>query len=431
MQGVRREHAWRSRAAILFICAAIALWGFAHRLYTTLLPDLAAVQALSSLEIDLARAGLAIGYVLMTLPAAFVSRNLGYKIGMVIGLGAIAVGMFLFYPAVEHHSYGYFFVAATIMGSGLALMEVMTAALIVFLGSRDSAAQRSNLAQAFAPAGALAGMFFGQHILGEVFAAPPGQSAHALVLPLFSLGTAIIVLMFLIDLLDFPPVAGERVARGKSTLASFAPPLQQPFFRYALIAQFLSLGAQIVLAAFAVRYCLATVPGLGKQEAHAVFVWCIAAFGAGRLIGPLLMLRLDPMDVLVAFSAATLLCGTMMVLGGGQMGVAALIATSFFLSIQYPTIFAYAIRDLGEMAKSGASLLIFVAFSGTAVLALAAVTAKPFSAPQVMVLTLPCFAGALYFTLAMRRLLHPKTDRTAAGCLTPGKAPRPKMSVQE
>jgi|GEM_PF-690206 len=389
-------------AAILLTCLTIALWGFAHRLYTTLLPELAATEALAGPKLALARAGLALGYVLMTLPAAFVSRNFGFKIGMVFGLGLLAISMFLLYPAVERHAFPFFALAATVMGSGLALIEVMTSCLVVFLGSKESAIRRMNLIQALVPLGALAGLFSGEHILGAVLHETGGPTAHALMLPLFSLGTAIIALAFVVELVEFPPLAGERVAPDDSTWASFAPPLRLPSFRAAVVAQFLSLGAQIIIAMVAMGSFKMSVPAR-PFEAAPLLVWGILAFGLGRIIGPVLMLRLNPMTVLAVFSAGGIASCLAAVTGNSSAESWGLVGAGFFLSIQFPTVFAHTIRDLGEMAKTGAAIMIFVAFSGTAVLALTALFFSPQATQTLMVLPALCFAGLWRYALRARR----------------------------
>jgi Fucose permease len=54
----------------------------------------------------------------------------------------------------------------------------------------------------------------------------------------------------------------------------------------------------------------------------------------------------------------------------GTIGLWALVGTSFFMSIMYPTIFSLGMKDLGEHTKLGASILV-MAIIGGAVLTLA------------------------------------------------------------
>jgi FHS family L-fucose permease-like MFS transporter len=55
---------------------------------------------------------------------------------------------------------------------------------------------------------------------------------------------------------------------------------------------------------------------------------------------------------------------------GGQSGLYALVAASFFMSIMFPTIFAVAIEDLGPLAKTGSSLLVMSIIGGAVITAI-------------------------------------------------------------
>jgi FHS family L-fucose permease-like MFS transporter len=73
------------------------------------------------------------------------------------------------------------------------------------------------------------------------------------------------------------------------------------------------------------------------------------------------------------------------------------------MSILFPTIFADALCDLGDMAKSAAAILMFVAFSGTGVFALLAVVSAPQILHLIMVLPALCFAGITVLSQRLSR----------------------------
>jgi FHS family L-fucose permease-like MFS transporter len=52
---------------------------------------------------------------------------------------------------------------------------------------------------------------------------------------------------------------------------------------------------------------------------------------------------------------------------GGWIGLAAMIATSFFMSVMYPTIFALSLKGLGALAKLGSSLLVMSIIGGAVI----------------------------------------------------------------
>jgi FHS family L-fucose permease-like MFS transporter len=404
MQRDERESVAKYGAAVTITVMALALWGFGHRLYATLLPDLAGAMALSPAKTDMAKAAVAIGYFVMALPTAFVSRNFGYKVAALLGLGTFAVGMFLFRPAVEQHSFLFIVLAAVVIGAGLAIVQISTALMMLCLGPKESAIRRMNLAQAFTPLGSLCGLVLGQTILQDVLHKNSDEISRALMLPLSAVGIVAIALAFVLEIVHFPTAASTRVARTDSTWKSFLPPLRIPHFRYAMAAQFLSLLAQVILAAFAVRYCLSAMPSWTPQVTQQWFVNGMIAFAVGRFVGTGLMIWFDPMKLLVVFSAISALCTAVAVLAPGVIGVISLVAAAFFISIQLPTIFAAAVRDLGEMTKSGAAILMFVAFSGTGFIGLVALLTTAQTVHSIMTLPALCLAGV---TICAARMSTP------------------------
>ena len=79
------------------------------------------------------------------------------------------------------------------------------------------------------------------------------------------------------------------------------------------------------------------------------------AFLVGRWIGTGLMVKFRPQDMLLVYSLMNiLLCGVVMV-WGGMVGLYAMLAISFFMSIMYPTQFSLALKGLGDQTKSGSA----------------------------------------------------------------------------
>jgi FHS family L-fucose permease-like MFS transporter len=82
------------------------------------------------------------------------------------------------------------------------------------------------------------------------------------------------------------------------------------------------------------------------------------AFLSGRWIGTGLMVKFRPQDMLLIYSLMNIiLCGVVM-FWGGMVGLYAMLAISFFMSIMYPTQFSLALKGLGEHTKSGSAFLV-------------------------------------------------------------------------
>ncbi len=86
-----------------------------------------------------------IAYFVMAIPASWVIEKVGYRNGLSLGLGVIAVGAFMFYPAAEARTYTLFLLALFIMGTGLAILQTAAGPYVVVIGPRESAAARISV----------------------------------------------------------------------------------------------------------------------------------------------------------------------------------------------------------------------------------------------------------------------------------------------
>ena len=86
-----------------------------------------------------------IAYFVMAIPSSFLIEKVGYKNGISLGLGVIAVGALLFYPAAASRTFGFFLIALFVMGTGLAVLQTAANPYVVVIGPRESAAARISV----------------------------------------------------------------------------------------------------------------------------------------------------------------------------------------------------------------------------------------------------------------------------------------------
>jgi FHS family L-fucose permease-like MFS transporter len=79
------------------------------------------------------------------------------------------------------------------------------------------------------------------------------------------------------------------------------------------------------------------------------------------------------------------------------MGLYALIATSFFMSIMFPTIFALGIRGLGESRKVASSVLVMAIVGGALLTPLMGALAGYAGVNWAMTVPMLCFVIVLGF----------------------------------
>ena len=133
--------------------------------------------------------------------------------------------------------------------------------------------------------------------------------------------------------------------------------LKHSHLRWGVIAQFFYNGGQTAINSLFLVYCC-TYAGLPEDTATTFFGLYMLAFLLGRWIGTGLMVKFRPQDMLLVYALMNiLLCGVVM-LWGGMIGLYAMLAISFFMSIMYPTQFSLALKGLGNQTKSGSAFLV-------------------------------------------------------------------------
>jgi FHS family L-fucose permease-like MFS transporter len=142
--------------------------------------------------------------------------------------------------------------------------------------------------------------------------------------------------------------------------------LRRRHLRWGVIAQFFYNGGQTAINSLFLVYCC-TYAGLDEATATTFFGLYMLAFLLGRWIGTMLMGRFTPQNMLTVYAIINIiLCAVIMVFGG-MVGLYAMLAVSFFMSIMYPTQFSLALVGLGAQTKSGAAFLV-MAIAGNACL---------------------------------------------------------------
>jgi len=81
----------------------------------------------------------------------------------------------------------------------------------------------------------------------------------------------------------------------------------------------------------------------------------------------------------------------------GTVGLYALVCTSFFMSIMYPTIFSLGIRGLGEHTKLAASVLVMAIIGGALITPIMGLVSVHFGIGKAIVVPLVCFAVVAYY----------------------------------
>jgi FHS family L-fucose permease-like MFS transporter len=95
---------------------------------------------------------------------------------------------------------------------------------------------------------------------------------------------------------------------------------------------------------------------------------------------------------------------------GGVIGLTAVAATSAFMSIMFPTIFASSIKGLGPLTKTGSSLLVMSIIGGAVLTAVMGATSDAAGIRLAMIVPGLCFAVIALFALTAARAPAPAMD---------------------
>jgi MFS transporter, FHS family, L-fucose permease len=352
-----------------------------------------------------------LGYFSLAIPAAQLMKRFGYKMGIVTGLVLLGSGCWMFYPAAQAGLYTFFLVAQFVIASGLSFLETGSNSFIAQLGPAGSSERRLNLSQAFNPLGSISAGLIGTIFIFSGVKLTDAQVAtmqaagtyqqylHSetlrVVTPYMVLGTIAFIWALLVLLTKFPVLGGEEAGPSPEAPTEQGS-LLQPHFVFAVIAQFLYVGAQVGTWSYFIPY-VETATGIGDKAAGYMLTGTLAAFAVGRLSSAFLMRHFRAQSMLVVYSIINVVLGLVAVVHPGWVGTMCLLTTSLFMSIMFPTIFALGLKGMGAKTKIAGSLLVMAILGGAALTKVMGMLADKIGLQAAYLVPVVCFAAvALY-----------------------------------
>ncbi len=414
-----------SRVFVL-ITGLFFLWGIPNNLNDVLIRQFMKSFAISRFQAGLVQSAFYLGYFLLALPAGILMRNKGYKSGFVTGLLLFSCGCFLFYPAALSGQYAFFLVALFVVASGLAFLETAANPFIAQLGPTSTSESRLNLAQAFNPLGAILGVLVGTRFIFSGLELTSTQKAamqemntygaylHSetlrVVTPYLALGGLALLWAGMILLTKLPAFVTAREQSAEKR-GSWRGLLRHRHFLLALPTQFMYIGAQVGTWSYFIQYSQ-EYGHVTERNAGLLLTCTLGAFGVGRFASAYLMRILLPsrlMALYAIFNIALLLFGIFV---PGWGGLIAILITSFFMSVMFPTIFAMGLKDLGPDTNLGGSLLVMTIIGGAVITpAMGWLAERSGSTAASYQLPLYGYAVVLLFSIFMSRYTR---ERAAA-----------------
>jgi MFS transporter, FHS family, L-fucose permease len=365
----------------ILITSLFALWGFANDITNPMVAAFKRVLELNNTQASWVQLAFYGGYFTMALPAAFFIKKYSYKTGVLLGLGLYAFGAVLFYPAAAWESYGFFLAALYILTFGLAFLETTANPYILSMGPEATATQRLNLAQAFNPMGALAGLFVaktfilnslqsnntdenGNLIYDTLDAAAKAavKSNDLLVIrnPYVILGLVVIAILVVIALVKMPESkdSNRKIDFG----ATMKRLLANQNFVEGTLAQMFYVGAQIMVWTYIYQY--AESIGISNYDAVNYAYASLGVFLVGRWVCTALLRIMPAANLLAGFAVLAMGFTLGAIFLEGMIGLYSLVGISFAMSLMFPTIYGIALEGLGEDSKFAAAYLVMAIVGG-------------------------------------------------------------------
>ena len=398
-QAVQAPQRSNRRFGLAVLTSIFFIWGFITCLNDILIPHLKQQFALSYSQAMMIQFCFFGAYFLCSVPAGRLVNRVGYKRGIVIGLGVSALGALMFYPAAALAQFSVFLGALFVLASGITLLQVSANPYVVALGPPETAATRLNLTQAFNSLGTtVAPIFGGVLILGVAQHATPSEHAQAVQLPYVGIAVFLLLISALILFIRLPVIESqEKEARP----LSFTQLKQFPHLIFGVLGIFVYVGGEVAIGSFLVNFLGEShIGNMPEPEAASYVAYYWGGAMIGRFIGSYIMLHI-PAHRVLAFNA--LMATALVVLAmsaSGMVSVYAILLVGLFNSIMFPTIFSLALAGLGKYTSQASGLLCLAIVGGAIVPLIQGVVADAVSLQFAFIVPIFCYLYIAWYGMS-------------------------------
>jgi len=398
------------------------IFGFVTWINAILIPFFKIACELNHFESYLVAFAFYIAYLVMSLPAGYLLKKIGFKRGMMYGFWAMCIGALLFIPAGLTRTYGIFLTGLFTLGIGLAILQTAANPYITILGPKESAAQRfSIMGICNKMAGIIAPLLFSAVILRPTDSALFKQiekmqgmeKVNALdeliqrvVVPYGAVAALLLLLGLFVRFSPLPEIDTETETdevssanEGKNSILDF------PYLVLGAVAIFFHVGSQVIAVDSIVNY--ATHHGMDFMEAKSFPSYTLTATIIGYLLGitfiPKVLSQLNALKICtllgLTLSCCILLFSGRITLLGHQTDISVwfIVLLGFANSMIWAGVWPLALDNLGRFIKTGASLLI-MGLCGNAIMPLLyGYWADQHSLREAYWVLIPCYMYLIFY----------------------------------
>lgn len=364
---ITAQHENGTQFALVSLTSLFFMWGFITCLNDILIPHLKGVFNLSYTQAMLIQSCFFGAYFLVSLPAGYIVKKLGFQKGIVSGLLVAAIGCLAFYPAAALLSYPMFLLALFILASGITILQVSANPFVSLLGDAKTASSRLTLTQAFNALGTTIAPFFGSYLILDHVAtgmSKVASSAEAVQMPYLLLAAMLLVLAAIFAWLKLPAIESDQT----SDVDTEKPSGSIWNYRHLVLGAvgiFVYVGAEVSIGSFLVSFFNdPTIANLEEADAAKYIAYYWGGAMVGRFIGAAVMQKIPAGKVLAFNATLAMALIAVAILASGQLAMWSILLVGLCNSIMFPAIFSLALSGLGKFTSQGSGILCLAIVGG-------------------------------------------------------------------
>jgi FHS family L-fucose permease-like MFS transporter len=342
---------------LIVMASLFFLFGFITTMNNSLIDYLKSAFNLNEVQKQLPNTFFYGAYIL-SIPVGYLLNRIGYKMGVLAGLGLVSLGFFLCIPGVAAGYYG-FLSAVSVFAIGVVLLQVAANPYANALGSPETAASRLTLTNALnSLATVIAPIFVSMLIVSskEGGASDP----KAVQGPFAGIGIVTLIIVVIMFFLHLPEIKEGEAAEGTGKK------YKDSAYKYihlwlGSLAIFFYMGVEIGIPSFFADYSAQLGFSFDGEMRTRLLAYYWAGLMVGRIAG-IFILRKYSAGRILSFNAVigAVMLLMSLVLGGMGMAWAGLVlflGTGLMHSIMWPCIYNLALEDLGPNTKVGSGVI--------------------------------------------------------------------------
>jgi len=298
------------------------------------------------------------GAYILSIPVGYLLNRIGYKNGVLAGLGMVSLGFFLCIPGVALGYFG-FLSAVSVFAIGIVLLQVAANPYVNALGSPETAASRLTLTNALnSVATVIAPIFVSMLIVSSNTGGT--SDPKAVQGPFAGIGIVTLIIVVIMFFLHLPEIKEGNVEEGSASRFKSSA-YKYPHMWLGSLAIFFYMGIEIGIPSFFADYS----ESLGFQFQGDMRTKLLAYYWGGLMVGRIVgifILRKYTARNILSFNAivGALMVLLSLVLGGigwNRVALVLFLGTGLMHSIMWPCIYNLALEDLGPHSKVGSGVI--------------------------------------------------------------------------